>query len=447
MPTRSRRGLATWLTTSSSPLFVLDARRVVLVFNRGCEMLTQWSSEEILGKTCHSQTIADPAHPGSITGLLSPPNNGTTSGVSRVVLHRPDGSLLVQEIHFFPLLSEDPEEPPHLLGLFLEPASTSESSPGRRYDLARHTADLHQKYRLDRIIANSAPMQRVAAQIELARRSSTNAHIVGARGTGKEHVARLIHYGSPNRLERFIPIRCGESSIHEIERTLNRLYDPDGGQTPATIYLDQVPKLSLSLQRLVLEQLDRGRFRHISSSPDGIDIVNDDSLLPELRWKLAPLTIHLPRLAERENDLLLLAQQILEEQNQTSDAQRQGFTPAVERLFQQYNWPGNTEELSRIIMHAAQRSPEGLIDLPHLPPEFAAGFSAQATRPRPVRLSLEEELDTFERTRIEQALAESRGNKSVAADLLKMPRAKLYRRLAHFGLITEEDSQASPPES
>ncbi len=445
MSTRSRRGLATWLTTSTSPIFVLDARRMVLVFNRGCEELTQCPAEEIIGKSCHAQTIADPAHPAHITGILSPPDDGTTPSVSRVVVHRRDGTVLEKEIHFFPLLTEDDGETGHILGLIVDLQTGAPAPISRRFDIARHTADLYLKYRLDRLVAKSPAMQRVASQIDLARQSLTTVHLIGASGTGKEHVARLIHYGSPNRQQRFIPIRCAESSVHEIERTLHRLYDPDRGQEPATLYLDQVQQLPQLLQRLVADQLALGHFRHLSSSQTGIDSLNDEQFLPELRWRLAALSVSLPRLSERGEDLLLLAQQILEEQNQTGGIQRQGFSPLAERAFLQYNWPGNVDELSRVIVQAVQRTPSPIIDILHLPPDFAAGMTAQQIRPRPVRLSLEYELDAFERQRIEEALNEARGNKSLAADLLQMPRAKLYRRLAHLGFVQEEDNTPLDP--
>lgn len=441
---RNRRGLATWLTASSSPLFVLDERRVVVVFNQGCEQLTQWAADDIIGKSCHAQTIADPDLPATLTGVLAPPDQGASPSVSRVLIHRKDGTVLEQEIHFFPLHSAEQEVPSHVLGFFVDPSAGERVIAGRRLDVARHTVELYQRYRLDRFVAKSSALQRVATQIELARQSTVALHLAGAAGVGKEHLARLIHYGSPNRLQRFIPIRSAESTRQDIERTLNRLYDPDGGQEPATIYLDQIQKLAVPLQKKVLEQMEIGKFRHLSSAPAAIDQFSDEVILPELRWRLSALVITIPALVDRGDDLLLLAQQILEEQNQTSDHQIQGFTPAVERVFQQYNWPGNVEELGRVISLAVPQAVGrgALIDLPHLPPDFAEALTAQALRPRPVRRSLDDELEAFEKQRIEQALADARGNKSVAADLLQVPRAKLYRRLAHFGLFSDESTGA-----
>ncbi len=444
---KSRRGLATWLTSSPTPLFVLDDRNVVLVFNRGCEMLTQWPAEEIIGKTCLSQTIADPALPGSLTGSLCPPGDIRENRpvVNRVVLNRRGGDPIERDIHFFRLEMEEEGEAGHVLGFIVEPAAAFPSfGATRRLDVARHTAALHAKYRVDRLIANSAAMQRVASQVEVARQTTATVHFSGGAGTGKEHIARLIHYGSPQRLHRFIPIHCQQSSPFEIGRLLNRLYDPDGGQAAATLYFDEIQSLPRDLQQLVLSEVDRGRFRHFTASAFALEEIPDEALLPALKWKLGAISIHLPSLSQRPEDLPLLAQQILEEQNQPQSPQRQGFTPAVERLFLQYNWPGNVDELSLVISQAVRRTSELIIDLPHLPPNLSESFQSQTLRPLPVRPSLEEELASLERTRIEQALQEARGNKSVAADLLKMPRAKLYRRLAHFGLIPDGDD--SPPE-
>ncbi|SFI16515.1 AAA-type ATPase lid domain-containing protein [Planctomicrobium piriforme] len=443
MSTRPRRGLATWLTTSLSPLFVLDDRRVVLVFNRGCEELTQWPAAEIIGKTCLAQATSDPTHAASVTGVLCPPEflPNQMFASQPVVLHRRDGTILEREIHFFRLHPEDSRETGHFVGLIAEPATTAPFlKTSRRLDVARHTAELYERYRVERLIAKSPAMQRVAAQIEIARQTVPAVHLIGPRGCGKEHVARLIHYGSQNRQQRFVPIRCDGSSHFEISRTLNRIYESDEAQ-PVTIYLDQVDALPLDLQERVLAQMNRGVHRHLSSSQSGLVQLDERRMNPELKLRLTSLIIEVPALRDRGDDLLLLAQQLLEEQNQPAGLQHQGFSTAVERLFRQYNWPGEVDELARVVTQAARKASSAIVDVADLPADFAAGFSAQAIRPLPVRLSLEEQLAVIERQKIEQALEEARSNKSVAAEILQMPRARLYRRMAALGLAIGEDDE------
>ncbi|WP_437192177.1 helix-turn-helix domain-containing protein [Planctomicrobium sp. SH527] len=441
MSIRSRRGLATWLTSSRSPLFVLDSRSIVLVFNRGCEELTQWAAADIIGKSCQVQSTADPTHWSCLTGVLAPEEvaAGEPARKRRVVFHRKDGSIIERDIHFFPLEPEDPADGQHLLGLITEPTNDAPSPTSRRLDVARHTAEIYERYRLDRLVTTSVEMQRVASQIQLARTSAVTVHFSGDRGVGKEHIARLVHYGSEQRNQRFVPIRCAESSRFEISRTLNRLYDPDGVVEPVTIYLDQFQMLDRDLQERVLYHADLSPHRHFSSSNLWPGDLARTGMIPELAVRLSAIWIAIPALKDRGEDILLIAQQLLEEQNRLQEEQRHGLTPAVERLFQLYNWPGNVDELARVVSQAMKRTQGPMIDVGDLPPDFGAGLSAQALRPPPHRRSLEDELSTFERERIEQALAEVRGNKSAAAELLQLPRAKLYRRMAALGLATDED--------
>ncbi len=441
MSIRSRRGLATWLTSSRSPLFVLDSRSIVLVFNRGCEELTQWAAADIIGKSCQVQSTADPTHWSCLTGALAPEEvtAGEFSRKRRVVFHRKDGSVIERDLYYFALEPEEPGDGQHLLGLITEPTSEVPSQTSRRLDVARHTAELYERYRLDRLVTTSVEMQRVATQIQLARTSSVTVHFSGDRGTGKEHVARLVHYGSEHRNRRFVPIRCAESSRFEISRTLNRLYEPDGVVEPVTIYLDQVQVLDHDLQERVLSHCDLSPHRHFSSSNLLPGSLATSGMIPELAVRLSAISIQIPALKDRGEDILLLAQQLLEEQNRLQEEQRHGFAPAVERLFQLYNWPGNVDELAKVVSAAMRRTQGPLIDVGDLPPDFGAGLSAQTIRPLPHRRSLEDELASFERERIEQALLEARGNKSAAAELLQLPRAKLYRRMAALGLASEDD--------
>jgi len=446
MSMRARRGLASWLVSSATPLFVLDERQVILVFNRGCEELTQWPAAELIGKSCHPRTTGDPDLATTLTSALCPPVGwtGESPVVIRTLLHRRDGSLLEQEIHFFSLAPAEGQTDRHLLGLLLPVQAAPPSVPSSRLELARHTALLFEKYGVDRLIACSPAMRCVLRQVELARPAMVGVHLTGEPGTGKEHLARLIHYTGPHRQQRFIPLRCGKSSSAELSRALHQAYDSLNSEGPVSIYLDQLPDLRPDLQALVLDHLEAPGFRHFSSSRLPLEQIGSDQLLPDLRMAQSSLVLHIPPLRQRPEDILPLAQQLLEEFNVPGASQHDGFTPTVERAFLQYQWPGNIDELSRVITHAARHVSRAVIDLEDLPFDFNAGCAAKNLRPAAPRRGLEDLLQARERELIQQALQDARGNKSVAADLLQIPRPKLYRRLAALGWAMDE---ADDPQS
>lgn len=446
MAQKARRGLATWLTAGTTPVFVLDERRVILVFNSGCEALSQWTAAEVIGKTCDFQHDPNPERVTSLTGALCPPGElkpGQTAS-RRVLIPRKDGTRLEREIAFFPLGDGDESGTQHTLGMITECRAEAPLPESPHLEISRHTAHLFVRYGLDRLVATTPAMQRVAAQIEVACKHPVSVHVRGERGSGREHIARLIHYSSPQRARRFVPVRCETASHHELNQILQRLSDSPP-QEVGTVYLDEVTVLPGDLQPLVLSLCRTPGRRWISSSTEGLDGVAEEAFQPGLAAQLTALTMTLPPLRDRIGDLPLLAQQLLEECNAGQEHQHTEFATGVLRLFQQYAWPGNIDELSRVVLKACQKSTTPVIETTDLPAEFAASLQARAIRPLSYTIPLDEQLAQFERTCILDAMKESRGNKSLAAEKLGIPRAKLYRRLEQLGLEVDSVS-ALPPE-
>ena len=438
MSQRIRRGLATWLTSSCTPIFVLDDRRVILVFNSGCEELTQWSAAEVIGQTCLFQNDPNPGRVTCLTGALCPPE-GILPGqmLSRpIMIQRKDGTTLERDLYFFLLDSSEEQGMQHVLGIMTERSQPPSPVADSHLQIGRHTAELYLRYGVDRLVATTPAMQRVAAQIEIARKHLATIHLYGEKGTGREHVARLIHYSSPQRAKRFIPIRCETASHFELTQILQRLAEGSEGDA-GTVYLDEISLLPGDLQAVVLALCEQPGRRWISSSTVKLDAVAEEAFHPALIARLTALTITLPPLRDRLTDVPLLAQQLLEECNTPRSQQYNEFTPAVLRLFQQHAWPGNIDELAQVVAKACQRSSSSIVDVEALPMEFEAQLQSRAIRPLSYLVPLDEQLAQFERACIVEALKDSRGNKSLAAEKLGIPRAKLYRRLEQLGLSTE----------
>lgn len=446
MTRRPRRGLATWITSSRTPMFVLDDRRVVLVFNRGCEELTHWPAGDVIGKSCEFISVAQPDQVECLTSALAPPQ-AVLEGSPEIVetlIRRRDGTPQPRRIQFVPLTENDDRERTRILGIVLDPDGGAPRPPlagNRHVELAHLVADLHQRYTVDRIVARSPEMQRVAAQVELARESPVCVHFTGEPGTGKEHLARLIHYGSDAKKTRFVPIGCRTSSHFELSRTIRRLLDAEVAAAVGTVYLDQVECLPRDLQTRIVDRFDATAFRWMSSAAGGIDHFTEEQFDPQLRCRLTSLTVRVPPLRERAEDLLLLAQQILEEGNREWTVPRERFSSDVERLFQQYAWPGNVDELAAVIQQAARRCHGPEITVSDLPFEFTSGLDAQSLGPaEPEQVDLENYLNNVEREQIERALTHARGNKAAAAERLGIPRARLYRRMKALGITDPEET-------
>ncbi len=443
MTQRTRRGLASWMTTSHTPFFVLDQRRVVLVFNRGCEELTQWSAGELIGKTCDFLSSPVPDQVECLTSALCPPHivflGESVSTVA--VLRKKNGEVLKRTIHFHPLTHDDYEDGKvRVLGVFAPFMENESTSQDRHFDLSRVTAKLHQRYSIDRLIATLPATKKLAAQTVIARKGTESLWIKGEPGVGKEHLARLIHYGSPAKLARFIPVRCGQSSHFEIQRLLDQLKKAD--DTTATVYLENVERIPRDLQSDLLELMQlRKKLRWFGSSPSDPSSLSDATFSTRLREQLSTQLLFLPPLRERTEELLLLVQQLLEECNRDQEKQVEKISAEVERLFLQYNWPGNTEELSRVIQASWHACAKSSIEVENLPVDFRIGLDSQKIGPPVKRLPLEEQLLLIEREEICRALQEAQGNKSIAAKLLGLPRAKLYRRLEALNIETEMDAE------
>ena len=151
---------------------------------------------------------------------------------------------------------------------------------------------------------------------------------------------------------------------------------------------------------------------------------------------MTSITIPVPPLRERTDELPLISQQLLEAHNRDQNRQVTGFAAEVLEAFRKYNWPGNVAELRSVIEEARAASKSSTIQASDLPYWFRAGIDAQAfgpsaaPQPRPLAPYLAE----VETEQIRRALEQARNNKSLAAELLGLTRARLYRRMEALGI-------------
>ncbi len=455
--------IETVLESLATPVFVLNPARVLVFFNAGCEQLTGWSAHDVLGRECVFATSPDRASLEALTGALCPPPEvlrGEHHPVAKFFAHKETGQNAARMVHYFPLVTSN--EVTSIIGVITEvprPKPTADTSLITQVhaELAALRQELRMRSGLKSLIAKSLPMQRVVDQINAARRSMVAVAISGEPGTGKEQVARAIHYESEFAAKTFVPIDCERLPAREVRDAVARLVESDWNEMtpiaamhPGCIYLRAVDHLPRDLQQRFVDftHSERGaafrqRARLIVSSNDSLQSrLDQDQISEEFFFLVSGLQIELPPLRQRLGELRLFAQLFVEECNRSRKQQVSGLAADVCPLLEAYNWPGNLDELRQVITDAHSAcAPLTQVTAAHLPFRFRTGLDAQSLAPGPSQVfePLSTLLERVEREQIEAALRQAGSNKAKAAKLLGITRHSLYRRMEVLGLEHQND--------
>ena len=302
------------------------------------------------------------------------------------------------------------------------------------------------------ITGQSEPAQKVQEHIRLVAPTQMTVLIFGESGTGKEYAAKLIHKNSPRGKAPFIAVDCGSLSKDLAPSELfghlkgsftSAISDKKGIFEQAkggTVFLDEVGNLSYEVQIQLLRALQEQKIRPVGSASDTIiDIriiaaTNDDlgtaiqkgNFREDLFHRLNEFSIFIPPLRERIDDLLIFTGHFLEEANEELDKNIKSFSKEAVRLMKQHQWNGNLRELRNVIRRATLFAQSDEIGEEHLPNLFSTSKKTMRTD-----LALHPE---NEKEHIETALKEAHGNKTLAAQLLKIDRKTLYNKMHRHGI-------------
>ncbi|RKY04365.1 Fis family transcriptional regulator [Candidatus Poribacteria bacterium] len=299
--------------------------------------------------------------------------------------------------------------------------------------------------------------EKMAEVIEITKRvASVNSTVLirGESGTGKELIARAIHQASPRRDGPFIPVNCGalpetllESELfgHEkgaftgaIARKLGRFELADGG----TIFLDEIGDMPPALQVKLLRVLQDKQFERVGGTKTiKVDVrviaatnQNLEKLMAEgkfredLYYRLNVITIFIPPLRERPEDIPILAEHFLRKYCLETKKKIKGFAPETMDILMSYHWPGNVRELENAIEHAVVLAKGDIITPEDLP------FNLRGVEPEIKLMSLEEAVREFKKRHITRVLHETGGNRTKAAEILKIQRTYLSRLIKELGI-------------
>jgi DNA-binding NtrC family response regulator len=319
---------------------------------------------------------------------------------------------------------------------------------------------MRSKHGFGPLIGRAPEMERLYRIIAKAANSSHPVLILGESGTGKELVARAIHFGGGYRNRPFIPVDCGTLVPTLIESELfgyvrgaftgasrakdGLLATADGG----TIFLDEIGELPIDLQSKLLRAIQEKEIRPVGSNrsvPVNVRIlaatnrdlesaVQQGTFRRDLFFRLNVLTLRIPPLRERRQDVPLLAGHVLERVARTTGVHRTISDEALRRMLD-YDWPGNVRELENCLERACALSSSATLQIGDLP----TGLRNLANENYPA-LDLSTScnivtLSELEKRAILQALEQVHGDKLEAARQLGIGKTTLYRKLKEYGVI------------
>jgi DNA-binding NtrC family response regulator len=317
---------------------------------------------------------------------------------------------------------------------------------------------LHRKYKFDNIIGSSQAMQAVFARMEKVVDTDSTILILGASGTGKELVAKAIHFNSSRKDKPFIAINCGAIPADLLESELfghvkgsftSAVADKQGKFEVAnggTIFLDEIGNMPLQLQMKLLRVLQEHEFERVGSSKkirldvrlvsatnaDLAEQVKAGHFREDLYYRLNVIPITLPALKDRRGDITLLAKHFLskicKEMHRPLMTLDQGAILAMEA----YDWPGNVREMENVIERTVALTDGDVIYNHDLPPDISTANAEQPSTPLNVTLegiNMPQVIAEIEKQMILQAMDLGNGVKARAADLLNINRTTLVEKI------------------
>jgi transcriptional regulator with AAA-type ATPase domain len=437
---------------ASEPIFVLNRYRRIVFVNRAWEQLTGLPLAEARQITCRPRRHASDVWEELLGQLLRPPDEVLDGepGHTRKMVPRFDPARRAWDIDFLPFRSDDGLL--LILGRITTSAALAAAGPVALPESTLALRDLVLRRHALAALASDLPaMRRVSDQVRLAARVRVPVLLVGDRGTGKQWVARTIHALGGNPRRPFVALDCACLPPAALAGVLFGEGEYAEIRDIGTLYLREPSRLPRELQQrlaTVLASAEEQRGPRILAaltlSPD--DEVRAGRLLDELASRLGTLTIALPLLRERLEDVPRLVEGLLERAAAAADRPVTALTPAAWELLRAYSWPGNITELYAVLVGACGRAAGERIDASDLPLFLRLG-SARPAVDRP--LVLKELLEVAERRLIELALRRAGGNKSRAAELLAVWRPLLLRRMSALGVAdpTPRRKPSAEPES
>ena len=331
--------------------------------------------------------------------------------------------------------------------------------------LARSNVELQrqldERFGFEGVIGSSTTMHGVVARLRQIAPTSATVLITGESGTGKELVAKALHNNSPRRYKPFVPLNCAALSENILESELfghirgaftgadrerkGWFEHANGG----TLFLDEVGDIPLSTQVKLLRALESGEIVRVGTNEpikvnvrlisatnrDLAEAITAGQFRQDLFHRLKVVSVKLPPLRSRKEDIPLLIDYFLKEFSATHEKPVPSVTPAVRKALAAYSWPGNVRELRNVIESMVVIDSDGVLDIDDLTDDIQAAAvgtieGASAGGMQLVGNSLE----VIEKFYILETLKQTEGNRQEAATILGIGERTLYRKIKEYGI-------------
>ncbi len=316
---------------------------------------------------------------------------------------------------------------------------------------------LDERYGFEGLVGNSASMREIYSVMRRVAPTNATVLILGETGTGKELVAKAIHQNSPRKVRPFVALNCAALSRDILESELfghekgaftgavaarEGLFEyADGG----TLFLDEVADMPMETQVKLLRVLEDGDIRRVGSNESiQVDVrviaatnrdigpaVDDGRFRHDLYYRLKVVTLKLPPLRERPEDIPMLLDHFLREFREQYQKPALQISPDTRRVLVRYTWPGNVRELRNCVENMVVMSTKDTLEIADIPDHIHA---VPADRTRPVGVVAPMSLVAAEEQLIRDTIDLTRGNRVEAAKLLGIGERTLYRKLRALGI-------------
>jgi two-component system response regulator AtoC len=330
--------------------------------------------------------------------------------------------------------------------LTLKKAEERENLKKENLRLKERIQNIEDSYKFGNMVAKSKAMKSVFRLAAKAAQYKTTVLVLGDSGTGKELIARAIHFQSDRSKMPLVPVNCGgipetlleselfgykKGAFTGADRNKNGLFQEANG---GTIFLDEIGELPLALQVKLLRVLQENEIRPVGESKSfTVDVrviaataknleeeVRKGTFREDLFYRLNVLSVTLPPLRERSEDIPLLCDHFIARFNKQLEKDIQGISSTAMSRLLAHGWPGNVRELENAIERAAVLAEEALLALEHFPPELDQRSNNGNLDEVINGYSLKKAQKILERKLITKALSETGGNRTRAARLLEI---------------------------
>ncbi|HEY2990683.1 MAG TPA: sigma-54 dependent transcriptional regulator [Candidatus Binatia bacterium] len=320
--------------------------------------------------------------------------------------------------------------------------------------------EIEQEYSFSGIVGQSKPMRELFGLVRSIAETDVTVLIEGETGTGKELIARGIHYNSPRRMKSFIGINCGALAETLLESEL--FGHEKGAFTGAatqrkgifeaahggTLFLDEIGETSAGTQVKLLRVLQEGELQRVggrelikvdarviaATNQNLEEAVKAGRFRQDLYYRLHVFPLPLPPLRDRTEDIPLLVSHFIEKSKTKTNKAIKGVAPQAMALLIAYEWPGNVRELENVIQRMVLIAKGELLDVADLPREIRGGESEARATPKGLKGIARESSALIEKKAIVDALAKTGGNVTRAAQALGVSRATLQNKMKAYGL-------------